>query len=503
MLAAPAAPRPPRISRSAAPPAPGGALHAAVTHDPDDPALDHAWTRIDAELRAGRPTPTSTTSGSRRCARSRSPTALVEVAAPPELRAWVADRFARVLRRERRRRARPTARACVVRAGEAAPARRPRRRMPRGCRGAADAAAGRRRRDALNPKYTFDQFVIGDANRFAHAAALAVAELPGQAYNPLFIYGPPGVGKTHLLHSIGNYVRAYGGGLSVRYTTVETFTNEFVAAVQRRLDRALQGPLPPQRRPAHRRRPVPRVQGQDRGGVLPHLQRALRGRQPARAHLRPPAARPRGARGPPARALRVRARRRRSRRPTCATRLTVLRKRVQHDGIAARRRAVLDAIAERVADERARARGRAHPRRRLRVAHRPRADRRPRRARSSTTSTRRARPAAGSGPAAPTIERIQDAHRRGLRHHARGAALPQPPSARSPGRARSPCTSRASTPARPCRRSPRASAGATTRPSCTPAGARPSAWPRDPEAYEAVRRLDRTPRRATGADRRD
>jgi chromosomal replication initiator protein len=83
----------------------------------------------------------------------------------------------------------------------------------------------------LNPKYTFEQFVIGDANRFAHAAALAVAELPGQAYNPLFVYGPPGVGKTHLLHSIGNYVLAYGAGLSVRYTTVETFTNQFIAAL--------------------------------------------------------------------------------------------------------------------------------------------------------------------------------------------------------------------------------------------------------------------------------
>jgi chromosomal replication initiator protein len=86
----------------------------------------------------------------------------------------------------------------------------------------------------LNPKFTFEQFVIGDANRFAHAAALAVAELPGQAYNPLFIVGPPGVGKTHLLHAIGNYVRAYGGGMTARYTTVERFTNEFVAALQAR-----------------------------------------------------------------------------------------------------------------------------------------------------------------------------------------------------------------------------------------------------------------------------
>jgi chromosomal replication initiator protein len=85
--------------------------------------------------------------------------------------------------------------------------------------------------DTLNPKLTFEQFVIGDSNRFAHAAALAVAELPGQAYNPLFIYGPPGVGKTHLLHSIGNYVRAFGGGLTVRATTTERFTSEFVAAL--------------------------------------------------------------------------------------------------------------------------------------------------------------------------------------------------------------------------------------------------------------------------------
>jgi chromosomal replication initiator protein len=86
--------------------------------------------------------------------------------------------------------------------------------------------------DQLSPKLTFEQFVIGDSNRFAHAAALAVAELPGQAYNPLFIYGPPGVGKTHLLHSIGNYVRAFGEGLTVRATTAERFTTDFVTALR-------------------------------------------------------------------------------------------------------------------------------------------------------------------------------------------------------------------------------------------------------------------------------
>jgi chromosomal replication initiator protein len=84
----------------------------------------------------------------------------------------------------------------------------------------------------LNPKLTFDQFVIGDGNRLAHAAALAVAEMPGQAYNPLFVYGPPGVGKSHLLQSIANYVVAYGTGLTVRLTSAERFTNDFVAALR-------------------------------------------------------------------------------------------------------------------------------------------------------------------------------------------------------------------------------------------------------------------------------
>src|SRR5260370_37057945 len=84
----------------------------------------------------------------------------------------------------------------------------------------------------FNPKLTFEQFVIGDSNRLAHGAALAVAEMPSQAYNPLFIYGPPGLGKTHLLHSIANYVGAHTDGLGLRYTTVESFTNEFLSALQ-------------------------------------------------------------------------------------------------------------------------------------------------------------------------------------------------------------------------------------------------------------------------------
>jgi chromosomal replication initiator protein len=84
----------------------------------------------------------------------------------------------------------------------------------------------------LNPKYTFDQFVIGAGNRFAHAAALAVAELPGHSYNPLFLHGSPGIGKTHLLHAVGNYLERFGAGLKVRYATIEDFTSEFVEAVR-------------------------------------------------------------------------------------------------------------------------------------------------------------------------------------------------------------------------------------------------------------------------------
>ena len=83
----------------------------------------------------------------------------------------------------------------------------------------------------INPNYTFDRFVIGEGNRLAHAAALAVAEAPSEAYNPLFLHGPPGLGKTHLLVAIANYLQANAPQLSVRYTTAESFTNEFVTAL--------------------------------------------------------------------------------------------------------------------------------------------------------------------------------------------------------------------------------------------------------------------------------
>ena len=94
------------------------------------------------------------------------------------------------------------------------------------------------RAEGLNDKYTFDSFVIGSSNRFAHAAALAVAEAPAQAYNPLFIYGGTGLGKTHLLQAIGHYISEHSRDLSVCYVTSERFMNDFINSLR---DKRIEG----------------------------------------------------------------------------------------------------------------------------------------------------------------------------------------------------------------------------------------------------------------------
>ena len=88
------------------------------------------------------------------------------------------------------------------------------------------------RETSLNPKYTFENFVIGSSNRFANGAAVAVAENPAKAYNPLFIWGGSGLGKTHLLHAAGNYARVLQPGLRIKYVSSEEFTNDYINSVR-------------------------------------------------------------------------------------------------------------------------------------------------------------------------------------------------------------------------------------------------------------------------------
>ena len=143
------------------------------------------------------------------------------VRAPDHIRSCVRDRYLPVVREAARRGFTAGALVEIV-DGEWKP------------RAAAEESAGDAPTSGLNPKYAFEHFVIGEGNRFAHAAALKVAELPGQAFNPLFIHGRPGLGKTHLLHAVGNYVLRYGAGLTVRYSTGEEFTSEFVHGLRSR-----------------------------------------------------------------------------------------------------------------------------------------------------------------------------------------------------------------------------------------------------------------------------
>ena len=142
--------------------------------------------------------------------------------APPSKQAWIAKRFGRIVE------------SCVrgVIGGAVRVAFDTQTSARRS--GARPLIPESKRAVTLNPRFSFDQFVIGEGNRLAHAAALAVAELPGQAYNPLFLHATPGLGKTHLLHAIGNYIIAFGNRAAVRFTTAEAFTNHFISALSTR-----------------------------------------------------------------------------------------------------------------------------------------------------------------------------------------------------------------------------------------------------------------------------
>jgi chromosomal replication initiator protein len=188
---------------------------------PAQPELEPGWREIRAELRriVGDSTYEIWLSGLTIKAWDGR---ILVLEGPAATYAWVTKRYGRILDASARAVLGATARVELEPSGRSG--------NPAG-RHAAQSRSPAHAVETLNPRYSFNQFIIGDGNRLAHAAALAVAELPGQAYNPLFLYAPPGLGKTHLLHAIGNYVLAFGGGARVRYTTVEAFTNDFIHAL--------------------------------------------------------------------------------------------------------------------------------------------------------------------------------------------------------------------------------------------------------------------------------
>ncbi len=146
--------------------------------------------------------------------------------APAQTRALVAERFGRMLQTSAEAVLGPDVQVHVEQPGSQGAGRAGELPDGRSAQPRTEAYAA-----SLHPRQSFAQFVIGDGNRFSHAAALAVAENPGTAYNPLFLCGPPGVGKTHLLHAIGHYIQAADPGARVVSTTAEAFANGFISAL--------------------------------------------------------------------------------------------------------------------------------------------------------------------------------------------------------------------------------------------------------------------------------
>jgi chromosomal replication initiator protein len=209
--------------------------------------LEHIWSRVQNELALAVDESTYRIWLEPLRARELSGGRLL-LEAPSHACGWISDRFGAILKASTELILGPEIAIELIRAGgsareplsgtsvrleEGQPGRRSSARRARSAvdeptsTGAVDVGGG----PLGNPKLTFDQFVIGDCNRLAHAAALTVAEMPAQAYNPLFICGPPGVGKTHLLSSIASLLLSHSPGLAVRCTTGEAFTNEFLGAL--------------------------------------------------------------------------------------------------------------------------------------------------------------------------------------------------------------------------------------------------------------------------------
>ena len=181
-----------------------------------DPQLEQLWTAFHGRLRDEIPDEVYRVwLGSLQAIAVTSDTLYVQ--APREVREWIRRRFGEALSKTLIKVDQSLKRVEIVAEGDSA---------------ALAAPGAKPNHRSLNPNHRFDGFVIGSANRFAHAAALATAELPGQAYNPLFLCGPPGVGKTHLLDAIGNYTVLNDAAIEVVRTTGELFTGEFTTALR-------------------------------------------------------------------------------------------------------------------------------------------------------------------------------------------------------------------------------------------------------------------------------
>jgi chromosomal replication initiator protein len=189
--------------------------------------LDHIWSQVTAELSASIDDPVYRIWLEPLRAIDLSD-GHITIEAPPQTHAWISERFGRVLQTSVAAVLGTELTVDIVKAAGG-----PTQKPARSAHSTPSSTPPPQLTQASwgNPKLTFDQFVIGDSNRLAHAAALTVSELPAQTYNPLFICGPPGVGKTHLLQSIASFIATHSPTMNVRCASGESFTNDFVKAL--------------------------------------------------------------------------------------------------------------------------------------------------------------------------------------------------------------------------------------------------------------------------------